>query len=277
MNLSTGRTSQDPLVKALLQTHKFNLLSVPRAGADVYDLYLGKGRNILPPGRLESLWRPKIALPDPKRGEPFKAPEKTYSAALTVSVVTKLTGKLFAAQGSTLLDSKMDASLKSAGASSAQIRFYDVVRDSVDPIKVHKAIVGNQLGAASLELLKGRRAYLVVGVVRAKGIEIKVAYEQHKDAQANLTVGEIAQGKTDIVIENKGSGNLVFKGKQWIAFGVELVELQLKTATKKLHIGDLPPALDIRAGITVPPALIGRPDGALFVDLPAPKRRSAKS
>ncbi|MDP1962561.1 MAG: hypothetical protein Q8K93_10210 [Reyranella sp.] len=268
MTFSTRRTSQDPLVKALVQSHKFNLLSVPRAGSDVFDLYLGKGRDILAPSQLDSLWQTKIALPVPRRGEKFEAPEKTYSAKLEINIVTKLTSKLFAAHGATLLDGKMDASLKSTGASAAEIRFFDVTRDSVGPIAVHKAIATKELDELSLDLLKGRDLYLVIGVVRAKGIEIRLTNAKQTDARVNIDLNQVAQGGASIVAENKESGSLVFKGESRIAFGVELVELRLNGETKTLMVGDLPPAIDIRAGVTVSSAFIGSPDGPIFVDLP---------
>lgn len=268
MTFSTRRTSQDPLVKALVQSHKFNLLSVPRSGSDVFDLYLGKGRDILSASQLASLWKTKIALPIPRRGEVFEAPEKTYSAALEINVVTKLTGKLFAAHGATLLDGKMDASLKSTGASTAEIRFFDVTRDSVGPIEVHKAIASKALDKVSLDLLKGRDLYLVIGVVRAKGIEIRLTNARQTDARVSVDLNKIAQGGAGIVVENKESGSLVFKGEGRIAFGVELVELRLNREAKTLKVGDLPPAIDIRAATTIPSAFIGSPDGPIFVDLP---------
>jgi hypothetical protein len=272
MNLSTRRTSQDPLVKALLATHKFNLLSVPRAGADIYDLYIGKGRDILPPSRLQSLYTKPIELPLAKRDEAFEAPEKVYSRALSIGIVTKLTGKLFSAHGATLLDSKMDAAFKKAGASSAEIRFNDVVRDSLDPVEVHRKISKRSIEKDGLSLVKGRDLYLVVGVVRAMGIEIRAKIEGSTDIRANVDVKQMVQGESSIVVENKESGSLVFRGTKRIAFGVELVELRLNRDTGALGVGRLPPAIDIRRkkGLPVDFAFIGNPDGALFVDLPSP-------
>lgn len=265
----TRRTSQDPLVQALVKSHKFNLLAAPRAKVDLYDLYMAKGNDILPPGRLESLWETPPTLPDPVRDERFEAPEKTFSRQLELSVAARLTGKLFAAHSATLLDGKLDAAMKKSGGSKAQIRFHDVRRDSVDSIKVHRALVEKNLDETSLVLVSGRKLYLVIGVVRAKGIEIRLENEDREDVQTKVDLGEIAEGSAGITIENKESGSLVFKGKDRIAFGVQTVELRLDHGTDRLHIAGVPPALDFMKPVEIPPVLMGDPEGSIFVDVGA--------
>ena len=170
MSLPTRRTSKDPLVRALLSSHKFNLLSVPRERADVYDLYLGEGRKLLPPDKLLTLYHDNLDLPEPVKGERFMAPEREFSMELEIGIVARLSGKLFAALGGSMDEGKFSGELKSKGANKARIRFYDVVRDHVGPLDIHVAISQKPVQHQARDLLRDKRIYLVVGVVRAKGL-----------------------------------------------------------------------------------------------------------
>jgi hypothetical protein len=279
MSLPTKRTSKDPLVRALLDSHKFNLLSVPRKNAAVYDVYVGKGRNILPPSRLADLFNKPPALPDPQVEKPFKAPDKTFSSLLEVNVVARLVGKLFAANNASLAEGTMSAEIQSKGGHTGRIKFRDVIRDYVGPIAVHRDLSNAPLPAGAIDFLNGRQIYLTVGVVRAKGLEIEVVDEGRNVVKGDIDVSKFAEAakvsaSVGVTASRSQSGTLLFDGPGYIAVGVELVELTVDPSGT-LRVGDMPPALDIMDAIEVPYAFIGAPDGPIFADLPAAEETSA--
>ena len=280
MSLPTRRTSKDPLVRALLDSHRFNLLSVPRKNAGVYDVYVGRGRNIPPPSRLADLFNKPPALPRPEVERPFKAPEKVFSSSVEVNIVAQLVGKLFAANNTALAEGSMSAEIQSKGGHTGRIKFRDVMREYVGPIAVHREISSAPLPAGAVDFLQGKQIYLTVGVVRAKGLEIEVADEQRNVVKGEIDVSkfaESAKGSTSagVTTSRSQSGSLLFDGPGDIAFGVELVELTLDPLSRTLRVGDTPPALDIRDGIKVPSVFVGDPDGPIFADLPAGQETSA--
>jgi hypothetical protein len=274
VKLPSRRTSKDPLVRSLLDTHKFNLLSVPRQNSHIFDLYISKGGGILPPSNLRSLYSAVPNLPKPIENEKFEAPEKTFSSELELGIVERLTGSLFSAQGAALADGKLSSELKLKGANRARIRFHEVTRDSVDPVKVHRAIAGNSVAPESYEFIAGSHLYLVIGVIRAKGLEIEASTERQQTVAVDVALDAVvktkgeAQGRMEV--GRSQSGGLVFKGRDRIAFGVEVVELKLNKDFHSLGVGKMPPALDIRTDIAAEPLLLGDLSSSILVDLPAP-------
>ena len=269
MSFPTRRTSKDPLVRGLLDKYKFNLLSVPRAETDVYDLYIGRGREILPPDRLENLFSGTPSLPEPHRGENFKLPEISFSSLLEIDAATKIVGKLFSAHNLTVDEASLTAAIKQDQASKARLRFRDVTRDSVKPLAVHRALQAWRIARDAADLIGGKDLYLVVGVVRAKGLEIAFSDDARNERKIEGGAG-IAQaaniaadGKVSMTTSN--SGTLVFQGPDRIGFGVELVELTVKRSAGHVAVGGLPPAVDVRDDHLVEPTFIGREDGPIFI------------
>ena len=274
MAFPTRRTTTDPLVRSLLDKYKFNLLSVPRSGADVYDIYIGKGRDFLPPDRLDTFFAPRPDFPEPKRGEAFKLPEVAFSGQLDLSVGAKIAAKLFNAFDMSVNEAGLTAAFEASRASKAKLRFVSVTRDHVKPLGVHAKFNAAPILPEMLQILNGKLIYLVIGVVRAKGLEFVLSDDSRKEvvvkADGELATAAEVEANGKVSMRNTKSGSLVFQGRDPIAFGVELVELKVHAISGQFVVGNLPPAVNIRNSKLVEKKFIGGEDGPIFVAVDSP-------
>ena len=77
---------KDPLLNTFLQRYQLNLLSVPRAGADVGELYVHDGKRVGSPGQLASFLAQPFVMPPIQRGEAMALLETNYAAAQGLDV-----------------------------------------------------------------------------------------------------------------------------------------------------------------------------------------------
>ena len=121
---------------------------------------------------------------------------------------------------------------------------------------------------------EGYRYFLVTAVVRSPSINIIAEDEQMRTVDIDVETLQLANISPDISAEKVGKGEITFKGKQSLVFGVELYELvydsaencfRFKTVTERIRLRDSD-SETIRTDIK--PAFIGEcEEGNAFLSL----------
>jgi hypothetical protein len=119
---------------------------------------------------------------------------------------------------------------------------------------------------------EGYRYFLVVSVVRSPSISIISEDEQMRAIDVEAEAMQLASVSAGISVERSGQGELTFRGKQNLVFGIELYELlydireslfRFKTVTETVKLRDKDSEV---TRTDIKPAFIGDPDnGDVFL------------
>jgi len=264
------RNSDDPLLRAFLDTYKLNLLAIPRQNAQVGDVYVDTPNGISTPGALQFLLTPKFNMPKITTGEKMTSIAGTQTAALQFEVGINLLAGFFSALSALGALDKIKAAYKHKRTEKLRFRFKDASRDSVDSLAFGKALIPCKLEQRQPYVQPRNSYYVTVGVVRSKSISISA-----KDDESNTVSLDVGALKNAIGVDGKldlsqsSEGELTYSGPTPLAFGVELVQLSYNEADNKFLLMPLSHPETIRENaITedrdVKRSFIGQADGNAF-------------
>ncbi|MBK1733409.1 hypothetical protein [Thiococcus pfennigii] len=266
------RDKADPLVRECLEVYGLNFLSVPRATADVGDCWLETPSGMLPPGRLSSLLSGDFELPEVTRGEDFKPAARNLTRALDLQAGLSLSDRFMKAVGVTGWSARAKAAFEASDARKIRIKIDNATRDALDVFQLHEALAKAKLKPAHIASVTSGRLYCAAAVVRATGITLKAEDRDGQHVAIEGELGNVVEAKAEVNRTRYGDISLVYRGEQPLAFGIELVELEV-TEGNVLVVTGVAPAREIRK--TQPEqtkqplrTLIGDPEkGDVFVDL----------
>jgi hypothetical protein len=278
------RNTDDPLMRLLLDKYHLNLLSIPRENASVGDVYTTDGnsqQHASPPGNIKYLLDP-----------PFDFSKiKTVSGEVMADVSGTISNNTSLDFGFNFLEgflnalslvgigigAKIRANYEAKGAKTVKFSFSSPTRDYIeDPYYLNIKLQKHRI--AQGHELKGRRYYLVTGLVRSPSISIVAEDQNAKIVDANVNTLEMAEGSVALSIKEAGNGEVVFTGKRSLAFGVELYELIYDKDRDQLKFGTVTKPVVIRkpretdttaeTRTDIEPTFIGDPkEGDAFITL----------
>ena len=266
------RTTDDPLVKAMLEKYGLNLLSIPRKDGSCGDLYITEGAHVLPPSRLASVMLPPAPdLPKVKRNEKLGDLIGVSSKSVSTDAGFGLFATLLEAFGAAGLLSKIEAKYRQKSVRALRLQLKDAVRDSIDPV-----ILGSRISACKFDggnpLIDAKKKYyVVVGVVKTRSMAI--LSDSESKAKIGFAPEDIAGIKAlceaSAGIEFDANGTLTYTGSERLAVGVELLELKLDFkggggVGLAAPRGPMPGPLRDKTRRPMG-AFIGPPDGDIFI------------
>ena len=243
------RNTKDPLLQVFLDTYHVNLLSIPRADADVGDAYVQDvGGPISPPGKLKYLLTPEFKLPKIHRDEKLTMISGKQTRALDVNAGLKLLDGFFSAIGAAIGIGKIKGEFANKHASKVRFQLKNATRDSVDAFEFGKALIPCHLNSQQPFVQPGNRYYAVTGVLRSRSItvhsETDGATKVGLDVDALKNAVEVG-GK--LAVSSDAQGEITYTGDAPLAFGVELVELFYDREANKFYVQGLREAATVRA------------------------------
>ena len=260
---------KDPLLNTFLQRYQLNLLSVPRAGADVGDLYVQDGKRVGSPGQLASFLAQPFEMPPIQRGEAMAALQGMASNGVSIDVGVGLLGSFLSGFGMAVPVGDIKAKWQARGASRASFRMGAAVRDSVDPGRFGVALIGNTLRSDHPLVDPASRYYVVTAVARCKALTIAPADERGQAVELGTDLPWVGQANTGVEVTRGLAGEVSVSGDQLLAFGVELYELVARGDRIRMRLPE--GALTVRSmretAARPLPAWIGGADGEVFFDL----------
>jgi hypothetical protein len=243
------RDSQDPLLRAFLDTYKLNLLAVPRQNAQVGDLYVRTPEGIISPGALKFVLTPEFAMPKINVGEKMSGISGKQTAALKLKVGLNLLDGFFSVLGAAGALDKIKIAYEQKRTGTLRFRFKDPRRDSIDTVEFGKALIPCRLDQRHPFVRSENSYYVTVGVVRSNSITVS-AHDESSDTVA-LDVGALQKAigaETKIGIGQERDGELTYQGATPLAFGVELLEMSYDDEQNKFLLDAVSQAQKIRAG-----------------------------
>lgn len=260
---------KDPLLDIFLQRYQLNLLSVPRAGAKVGELYVHDGKRAGSPGQLASFLAQPFVMPPLQRGEAMAALQGMASNSVSIDVGVGLLGSFLSGFGVAVPVGDVKAKWQAKGASQVRFRMGAAVRDSVDPGKFGVALIGNTLRPDHPLVDPASRYYVVTAVARCRSLTMALADQHGQAVELGAELPWVGEAKAGVEVARGLAGEVTVSGDQMLAFGVELYELVAYGDRIRMRLPD--GALTVRSmretAARPRPAWIGGDDGEVFIDL----------
>lgn len=266
------RNTDDPLIRTFVDKYNLHLLSVPRANAAVGDLYRYDGRQVNTPGKISYFLEPAFEISNITAGERIADISGTISREIDTNFGVGFLEGFLIAVGAGGIINKVRNSYESKNTHALKFRFADITRDYTDPYWLSEEISDHTIKKDSAMYGEGYRYFFVTSVVRSPSISVIAEDEQMRAIDVEAQALQLASVTADVSVEKSGKGEITFRGKQNLVFGVELYELlydikesrfRFKTVTETVKLRDR----DSEVKRTdIKPAFIGDPnEGPVFL------------
>jgi hypothetical protein len=268
------RNTEDPLIRTFIDKYNLHLLSVPRANAAIGDLYRYDGRQVSSPGKISYFLEPVFEISNITAEERMADISEIISREIDINFGIEFLEGFLTAMGAGGIINKVRSGYESKNTRALKFRFADITRDSTDPFWLGEEISDYTIKKESAMYGESYRYFLVTSVVRIPSISIIAEDEQMRAIDVEAEAVQLAGVSADVSVERSGKGELTFRGKQNLVFGVELYELlydtkenrfRFKTVTKTVKLRDRDPAV---TRTDIKPAFIGDPaEGDVFLSI----------
>jgi hypothetical protein len=266
------RNTDDPLIRTFIDRYNLHLLSVPRTNASIGDLYRYNGGQVNSPGKINYFVEPTFEISNIIIGERMGDISGVISKGIDAKFGLEFLDGFLIALGAGGIINKIRNSYGSKNTHMLKFRFAEITRDYTDPYWLSDEISDHTIRKDSAMYGEDYRYFLVTAVVKSPSINIIAEDEQMRAVDVDLKIVQVADVSAGVSVEKAGKGEITFKGKQVLAFGVELYELlydstdncfRFKTVTERVRLrekGTETIRTDIR------PAFIGDPQqGDAFI------------
>jgi hypothetical protein len=268
------RNTDDQLVRTFIDRYNVHLLSVPRSNAFVGDLYRYDGNQVNAPGNIRYFLEPAFEISNITTGETMADISGIISKGTETNIGLEFLEVFLMAIGGGGIIGNVRTSYKSKNTHKLKFRFAEVTRDYTDPYWLSEEISDHTIKKDSAMYGEGYRYFLVTAVVRSPSINIIAEDEQMRGVDVDVKAIQVAGVSAGVSVEKAGKGELTFKGKQSLAFGVELYDLLYDTQENRFRFNTVTETVKLRDKGTeitrtdIKPAFIGDPqEGNAFLSL----------
>jgi hypothetical protein len=253
------------LLRLFIDRYHLHLLTIPRQGSAVGDLYIERDGVVGTPGYVGEILSPGFAMPEMRLGERLADITGQITRSVNPKVGAQIGGQLLSVLG---IPADVGLSAAISRARGARFRFHDVFRDSVDVLALGRVLAQHTLVQGHPALSDQARFYLATAVLTTKAISIVIDGGSEIDLQAN--VGAAAVG-AEAAVSVHAANEIALNSTVPLAFAVELYELQFNLQTRAVQLRKTSVAVRVRGErrtVTrerLVPAEIGGADGDLFL------------
>jgi hypothetical protein len=263
--LGCRRTTDDPLLRLFIDHYHLHLLTIPRQGSTVGDLYIERDGVVGTPGYIGEILSPGFELPKVRIGERLADITGQITRSVDPKVGVKIAEQLLSVVG---IPADVGLSAAFSRAGGARFRFHDVFRDSVDVLALGRVLAQHMLVRGHPAVSDQARFYLTTAVLTTEAISIVIEGASGVDLQA--TAGAAGVG-SEASISVHGANEISLNSTVPLAFAVELYELQFNLETGTVQLRKTAVAVRVRGErrtVTrerLVAAQIGGADGDLFL------------
>jgi hypothetical protein len=263
--LGCRRTTHDPLLRLFIDHYHLHLLTIPRQGSAVGDLYIERGGVVGTPGYIGEILSPGFELPEVRVGERLADITGQITRSVNPKVGAQITEQLLSVLG---IPADVGLAAAISRARGARFRFHDVFRDSVDVLALGRVLAQHTLVRGHPAVSDQARFYLATAVLTTRAVSIVMEGRAGIDLQAKARAAVVgAEASVSVHGTNEISLSLTVP----LAFAVELYELQFNLETGAVQLRKTAVAVRVRGErrtVTrerLVPAQIGGADGDLFL------------
>jgi small subunit ribosomal protein S3 len=224
----------DPLLVYFL-ARKVNLLDNPRIEDPLGRIYAHKGGHTEVWGH-ESTIEGKLTLTraEDTTTDKDQKVETLESAKMHVVASASLLDKVMGALGFGGRALDLSAALKKSGATGVTLKLI-----GLKVTRLRTDILADELALArftdiSRGRLAGREVYVVTGAWSAYAADIRASNDANIAVEAHAGLAEIAKGQAKLEVKNADASRVVFRAKQPLYFGVEVMRIVEEDSGLKL-------------------------------------------
>lgn len=256
------RTTPDPLLRKFLYQYGLHLLAIPRAGAEVGDVYIYDGQRTAPAGSLRNLLDPPLEL-SPQRDEPMSDVAGRMTRAVEVKAGLGLLEAFLSAIGASGIVQSVRAGYQRHNVRTLSFAFEHPVRDHIDILELGAALDSRRLRASHAIDPERFRFYVTASTARSRSLSVQARTESHSAVDVSGDVAHVVDVNSKVQVESKVDGTVTYAGEQPLTFGVELYELSRDQDAQVLRLAMPRESLAVRGslGSRPPRAIIGDPAG----------------
>lgn len=261
------RTTPDPVLRRFLYQYGLHLLAVPRAGAEVGDVYISDSRRTAPAGSIRSLVEPPLEL-EPTRDEPMADVSGQMTREVDAEAGLGLLEGFLGSIGAGAIIQAVRAGYRRKQARTLSFAFEDPFRDHVDILDVSAALDGRSFRPGHAIDPDRFRFYVTAATARSRALSVQAHTETHNAIDMSGEVALVAEVNTTFQVTGTANGTVTYTGDQPLTFGVELYELYYdrKAGALRLAMPDEPVGVRGPGEARPARAIIGDPSGdALLV------------
>lgn len=226
----------DPLKKRLLEQYGLNLLSVPRKNASIGDLYIREGgdKRLSVPSNIIHFFEAGFELPPITYDEVLADISGTISKDTSVDVGLHFLENFLNVLRSDNLGTMFRTLFTSAH--TIKFTFTNSTRDYIDATLLLDVFGRHNLRESSFLHEEGRRYYIATGVVRSSSISVITKDDSNRTVDIKAKIPELVDPSIEIDSQSSTEGLTTFKGKNKLAFGIELYELEYSNITNRFRL-----------------------------------------
>lgn len=262
------RTTPDPLLRRFLYQYGLHLLAIPRADAEVGDIYISDGRRTAPAGSLRNLLEPPLDV-TPKRNEPMSDLAGQMTREIDVEAGLGLLEAFLGAIGASGIIQTVRASYQQQNVRTLSFAFQHPVRDHVDILELGAALDGRRFRPAHAIAPERFRFYVTASTARSGALSVQARTEAHSSVDLSGEVAHVLDVNTKVQVKGTADGTVTYAGEQPLTFGVELYELSHDQDAQALRLAmpDEPLAVRGPVGARPPRAIVGDPAGDVLLTI----------
>ncbi|HEY7777747.1 MAG TPA: hypothetical protein VIA09_04330, partial [Nitrososphaeraceae archaeon] len=221
------RKSEDPLLKSLLEKYQLNLLSIPREGARIGELYIQdpNSKSLTSPGMITNFLVPKFKITEITPNEIMAHVTGTVSSQKSGNIGLDMLEGFLRSFGLANMGPSVKAVYEASNKNGIVFSFEDPKRDSVDPIEFGAKIVKHKFMENNALYAEDRRYFVTTAIAKSSSITIEVIGDEKSSMEIDAKVTSIVEAKGGVSVEKSKTGRITFKGDRSLVFGVELYEL----------------------------------------------------
>jgi len=259
------RSDDDPLIRALTDRYRLNILRLPRRGVDVGEVLIRDGADLRCAGPVSRLFTPPLDLP-PVRTVALPDVDGTTSARRSAhAAAAPLTG-LLAALG--IAGSSASASLSGARDVTVTYRLAGARYRSTDLLTLADELAARVPLPDHALLRPGREFFIAHAIAQATGITATFAASTDRAGKLAAELATVIKADGSVEVTSDHEGRLVVAGAQPVTFGLAVVRLIARGDDLRIDPAPRPRAVrDIRPRPgDVPSVLFGDEDGDALVE-----------
>lgn len=258
------RTTSDPLLRRFLYQYGLHLLAIPRAGADVGDVFIFDGRRTAPAGSLRSLLDPPVEL-TPDRDEPMSDVAGQVTREVDVEVGLGLLEAFLGAIGASGIIQTVRAGYQRQNVHTLSFAFQEPIRDHIDVLELGAALDGRRFRPGHAIDPDAFRFYVTTSTARSHSLSVQAHTQSHSSVNLSGEVAHVVDVASTVRVSGAADGTVTYAGEQPLTFGVELYELFYDHEMQALRLAMPDEPMAVRGSARPRRAIIGDPAGDVLL------------
>lgn len=263
------RDARDQLLRALLDMYGLNLLAMPREKVAVGDVYEFDGERASTTGNIVNFCDPPLELLDVTAGETMADLIGKVCNSVSIKQGLGFLDGFLTAMGLAGILTKVHMSYEAKGTKELKFHFVQPTRDSIDVWRLGSMLIKHRPIIDNPAYNDRSRYFVASAVARSPSISVIAERNDGNAVDVNLGVIKVIDAATGASVTKSNQGEVTFKGKRSLAFGVELRELSYD-AERGLRLLLPPGAIKVAGfrderGPLLKPAFLGDPTGSAFI------------